>query len=108
MSAEDNLSSEQIGEMLARSRSEIKQSRAEMRARRKASLPTTPAHWTTTHEPDTGVTYHVHGPSGGRIFNTYSTTHKWQIVGTANHGEVFKSLQEAKHQVESSHQERNT
>jgi len=107
MSAEDNLSLAQLEEWAARSQAEVKQMKADSRARRKAALPTTPSDWTKEHHEDTGVTYHVHGPSGVKVWNTYRTTaYKWQIEGSTAHGEVFKTAQEAKHRVETDHQER--
>jgi len=109
MSASDNLSLEQLQEWVAKSQAELKQSRAENRARRKSDSPTTPSDWTKEHNKDTGVTYQVHGPSGVKVWNTYRTTaHKWQIEGPGSgiHGEIFKTAQEAKHRVEANHQER--
>jgi hypothetical protein len=110
MSAEDNLSLAQLEEWAARSKAELKQDRAERRQSRKAASPTTASDWTKEHNKDTGVTYHVHGPSGVKVWNTYRTTaYKWQIEGPGSgiHGEVFKTAQEAKSHVESNHQERN-
>jgi hypothetical protein len=107
MSAQDNLSLEQLQAWAARSQAELKQDRAERRQSRKASSPTTASDWTKHHDADSGITHHVHAPSGGSVFNTLRGTHKWQIKGTVNHGEIFKSLQEAKHRVESYHQEKN-
>lgn len=121
MSAEDNLSDVQFeanrilknyqGELpkiRASDIPEIRESRARERARRKSNLPTTPSDWTKEHNKSTGVTYHVHGPSGVKVWNTYRTNaYKWEIEGSRAHGEVFKTAQEAKHRVETDHQERN-
>ena len=122
MSAQDNLSDVQFeasrllknyqGELpkfRASDIPEIRESRARERARRKSNFPTTPSDWTKEHNEATGVTYQVHGPSGVKVWNTYRTTaFKWQIEGEGSgaHGEVFKTAQEAKHRVETNHQER--
>jgi hypothetical protein len=109
MAAEDNLSISQLEALLAKSQAERKQRSAVRKANRKAELPVTPSDWTKEHHEDTGVTYHVHGPSGVKVWNTYRTVaHKWEILGEGSgvHGEIFRTAQEAKHRVETNHQER--
>jgi hypothetical protein len=107
MSASENLSLEQLQEWVAKSQAELKQSRAENRASRKSGSPTTPSDWTKEHDKDTNVTYHVHGPSGAKVWNTYNAAHKWQIEGSSLHGEIFKTAQEAKSRVEAHHRRWN-
>lgn len=57
--------------------------------------------WHTEHNPDTGVTYHVHKPTGFKVWNTLHSRHKWEIKGGPYHAEVFQTLSEAKRRIES-------
>ena len=98
-----NMSLAQMEAYLEHSKAEIRQDRAAKKAKRKEATPVTSADWSKQHDENSGITYHVHVPSGGKVFNNLQGAYKWQIHGTVNHGEIYKSLQEAKNRVETQH-----
>jgi hypothetical protein len=91
---------------LAQSKAEQKQERSEKRAKRREATPVTSADWSKQHDENSGITYHVHGPSGGKVFNNLTGSYKWEVKGSGITGQVHKSLQEAKNAVETEHEKR--
>jgi hypothetical protein len=98
-----NMSLEQMEAHLAKSKAEQKQERAEKRAKRKIATPVTSSDWSKHHNESSGITYHVHNPSGGKVFNNLTGSYKWEIRGTSSNGQIYKSLQEAKNHIETEH-----
>lgn len=56
--------------------------------------------WTKRYDEGSGVTWHIHGDSGQRVFNRMTGRLRWQIDGGRHHGELYASLGEAKKVVE--------
>jgi hypothetical protein len=100
-----NMSTAQLEEYLVQSKAELKQARSERRSRRKAASPVTSSDWSKHHDENSGITYHVHGPSGGKVFNNLTGSHKWEIRGTSSNGQIYTTLQEAKNHIETEHAE---
>jgi len=101
-----NMSLAQMEAYLEQSKAEQKQERSEKRAKRREATPVTSADWSKEHDENSGITYHVHGPSGGKVFNNLTGSHKWEVKGSGITGQVHKSLQEAKNAVETEHAKR--
>lgn len=101
-----NMSLAQMEAYLAQSKAEQKQERSEKRAKRREATPVTSADWSKQHDENSGITYHVHGPSGGKVFNNLTGSYKWEVKGSGITGQVHKSLQEAKNAVETEHEKR--
>ena len=56
--------------------------------------------WAKEHDDYQGITYHVHGDTGAKVFNSLNGRHKWEIKGGDHNGEVHLTLGEAKKRIE--------
>jgi hypothetical protein len=56
--------------------------------------------WTKEHDEFQGITYHVHGDTGAKVFNSLVGRHKWEIKGGKYNGEVHLTLGDAKKRIE--------
>jgi hypothetical protein len=98
-----NMSLEQMEAYLAQDKAEQKQERSKKKAERKAATPVTSGDWSKEHDDNSGITYHVHGPSGAKVFNNLTGSYKWEVKGSGITGRIHKTLQEAKNAVETEH-----
>ena len=61
--------------------------------------------WTKSYDDETGITWHIHGESGHKIYNRLQGVHRWEINGGPHNGELHTSLGAAKKVVETAHEE---
>lgn len=61
--------------------------------------------WSKQYDDESGITWHIHGESGHKVYNRLQGVHRWEISGGPHNGELHTSLGAAKKIIETAHQE---